>query len=149
MMPGPFLIVHEPDGQRVVGAAGAPTLVKAGGPETGGLFELFVQSARPGAGPPLHIHHECSESFYVIDGEFTFRLGEEYLPARTGSIVFIPRGMPHTYTNVLLTEGRLLFWFTPAARMAAYFKAIEELGDSMTSELLDGIASRHGVQIVR
>ena len=132
----------------MVGAAGAPTLVKAGGAETGGLYELFVQSASPGSGPPLHLHRESSESFYVIDGDFTFRLGEEDLAAGTGSTVFIPRGMPHTYTNVGSTEGRLLFWFTPAARMEAYFEAIAELGDSITRERLDDIASRHGVEIV-
>jgi len=31
------------------------------------------------------------ESFYVLDGEFTFTVGEETIPAGPGSYILVPR----------------------------------------------------------
>jgi quercetin dioxygenase-like cupin family protein len=76
------------------------------------------------AGPPLH-HHDFDETFYVLDGELTFQLGDERVTRRAGEIAFAPRGVAHTFANLGDGEARTLIACTPAgferyfARMAA------------------------------
>jgi mannose-6-phosphate isomerase-like protein (cupin superfamily) len=144
-------VVVGPQGGRVArGGGGAETRVKATGPETGGLLEAFEQVSSAGSGPPLHIHHECGEALYVLEGEVAFEVGSEHMTAASGTFVFVPMGVPHTYTNVGLQDARVLFWFTPAARMAGYFEELAELPPGTPGDqTLEDIASRHGVEIVR
>jgi quercetin dioxygenase-like cupin family protein len=144
------VVIHAAEGHPVKGAAGAETLVKATGPETGMRLEAFEQVAPKGSGPPLHIHRDCAETFYVIEGVFRFEVGAEPATATAGTLVFVPKGVPHTYTNVGTTDGRLLFWFNPAARMAAYFEELAMLSPGSRSDrAIDEIAARHGVEMVR
>ena len=49
--------------------------------------------------PPLH-RHDFDETFYILEGEITFQLGEERLTRRAGELAFAPRGVPHTYANL-------------------------------------------------
>ena len=141
------IVVKPADGKSATGAAGTPTLIKATAEETSGLLEVFEQTAAPGTGPPLHIHHECSESFFVIAGALRFRLGAETVEVGPGAFAFVSKGTPHTYLNVGATEARVLFWFTPAGRMAGYFSEIARAG-SVNRATLNEIATRHAVEIV-
>jgi mannose-6-phosphate isomerase-like protein (cupin superfamily) len=45
--------------------------VKASREETGGAFSLLEADEPPDFGPPLHIHHDAAEAFYVLEGEYT------------------------------------------------------------------------------
>jgi quercetin dioxygenase-like cupin family protein len=86
--------------------------------------QVSVIETEPGVGPPLH-HHDFDESFYVLEGELTFRLRDEYVTAGPGDLVFAPRGVPHTFANLSGAPARQLIVCTPAgferhfARMAA------------------------------
>jgi len=71
--------------------------VKATAETTGGAYGLVEALAPVGASPPLHIQHGEDETFYVLEGELTFRCGDDTIAARPGSCVFIPRGAPHTF----------------------------------------------------
>jgi quercetin dioxygenase-like cupin family protein len=92
--------------------------------ESGGEVSVIETTPGPGAGPPLH-HHDFDEAFYVLAGELTFRLRDEYVRAGPGDLVFAPRGVPHTFANLGDTPARQLIVCTPAgferhfARMAA------------------------------
>jgi hypothetical protein len=86
---------------------------------------VIESGSLPGfGGPPLH-HHDFDETFYVIEGELTFQLGDELFRAKAGDIAFAPRGVPHTYANLSSATTRHLIICTPAgferyfARMAA------------------------------
>jgi uncharacterized RmlC-like cupin family protein len=76
------------------------------------------------AGPPLH-YHDFDEAFYVLEGELTFRLGDELFTRKAGELAFAPRGVPHTYANHSGADARALIICTPAGferyfgRMAA------------------------------
>jgi quercetin dioxygenase-like cupin family protein len=65
------------------------------------------------AGPPLH-RHDFDEAFYVLEGELTFRLGDELTTARAGEFVFAPRGSVHTLANRSERPARYLLTCTPA-----------------------------------
>jgi len=86
--------------------------VKATAETTGGAYGLVEALAPVDASPPLHIQHGEDETFYVLEGELTFRCGDDTIAARPGSCVFIPRGAPHTF---VVEEGpaRFLSMCTP------------------------------------
>src|SRR5215469_4580 len=67
---------------------------KASGSEIG-ILEVVMS---PGNEPPLHVHRNEDEWFFVLDGEVTFHVGGESHRARAGAFVSYPRGIPHTFT---------------------------------------------------
>lgn len=56
---------------------------------------------------PLHVHNDEDESFYVLDGEFRFQVGEEVKTLTTGQSLHAPAGLPHSF-RVLSPEARFL-----------------------------------------
>src|SRR5687767_10375104 len=50
---------------------------KAVGEQTGGIFSLFEALIRKGVEPPVHVHSLGDEFFYVLEGEITFKVGDE------------------------------------------------------------------------
>ena len=46
-----------------------------------------------------HIHHAMEESFYVLDGQYVFTVGEQEIPAGPGSYVLVPRGSRHAISR--------------------------------------------------
>jgi quercetin dioxygenase-like cupin family protein len=61
-------------------------------------ISLILDESEPGHGPRLH-RHPYDETWVVEEGNLTFQLGEERLPARTGDIVIAPPDVPHKFTN--------------------------------------------------
>ena len=55
----------------------------------------FVTPA--GGGPPYHLHRDQDESFYVLEGEMTFYVGDAVIQANAGSFAFGARNVPHTF----------------------------------------------------
>jgi mannose-6-phosphate isomerase-like protein (cupin superfamily) len=61
--------------------------------------EVFIVVLEPGQAPPLHVHDDTEQIFYVMEGEGRLQIGEseERLPVKPGDIVRIP---PHTYHRI-------------------------------------------------
>jgi len=72
--------------------------VLAGSQDTGGRFGLMELLAPKGREPSRHLHHNDDEGFYVLDGDITFYVGDETHEAGPGTFVFLPHGVPHSYT---------------------------------------------------
>ena len=100
---------------RSVWYTGALLTFLATGAETGGRFALVEEVFRKGVTvlPPLHSHSREEESFYVVDGEMIFYVGDQVIPAPAGTLVVMPRGVPHGYAMVT-DDARLLNLITPA-----------------------------------
>lgn len=94
------------------GAVGRYQVKVAGGDTQGRLTQMLVVDGR-GAAPPLHVHHEVDETFYLISGEMTIFVGDEQFEAGPGDMVFGPRGLPHAYL-VRSETVEFLATFTPA-----------------------------------
>ena len=63
-------------------------------------FAAFEAIPLPGVpGPPQHVHRAYDEAWYVLEGEMTFHLGADAQECTAGSVVFAPRGTPHTFSN--------------------------------------------------
>ena len=122
--------------------------VKAGAEETGGIFSLLEAEEPPGFGPPLHVHHDAAEAFYVLEGEYVMFLGEREVVCPAGSFVFIPRGLPHGFRVGAVPSRKLNFYFPGA--MVGYFddlSAAIHCGD-VTDDELEDIARRHAMEVV-
>ncbi|HXT35299.1 MAG TPA: cupin domain-containing protein [Chloroflexota bacterium] len=110
----PFAATH--DAAEARSFFGCHIWVKATGEQTGGTLALIDQIVPPGAGSPWHLHRNEDESFYVIEGEILFIVGEDQhrITAGPGTFVFGPRGIPHGFRNAGPTPARMLLEVTPA-----------------------------------
>ena len=122
--------------------------VKANSDETNGIFSLLEADEPPHFGPPLHIHHDAAEAFYVLEGEYVMFLDdrEEVCPA--GSFIFIPAGMRHGFRIGAARSRKLNFYF-PAA-MIGYFDDLRDAirGAEVDERLLADVARRHSMEVV-
>ncbi len=122
--------------------------VKADGDQTGGVFSLLEAEEPPVFGPPLHIHHDAAEAFYVLEGEYVMFLDDRTVSCPAGSFIFIPAGTRHGF-RVGPSPSRKLNFYFPAA-MIGYFDDLSgaiargEVGESV----LDDVARRHSMEIV-
>ncbi len=78
-----------------------------------------------GQGPPPHVHHGHDEIFYVVEGDLTVFTDGEPLGAGTGSLVIVPKGAQHTFSNPGSTQMRMVGTFSPA-RFENYFDELAE-----------------------
>ena len=72
--------------------------VLAGSEHTDGRFGLMEMVAPKGREPSRHLHYTDDEGFYVLKGELTFYVGEKTYAAAPGTFVYLPHGVPHSYT---------------------------------------------------
>jgi quercetin dioxygenase-like cupin family protein len=93
--------------------------VKAGPDETGNAFSQFEINDPRGTAPPLHVHHNEDEAFYVLDGEVTVLVGDERIDLRTGDYCFAPRGIRHTWI-VRSERARMLVTVSPSGIEQAF-----------------------------
>jgi mannose-6-phosphate isomerase-like protein (cupin superfamily) len=122
--------------------------VKASRDETDGVFSLLEAEEPPGFGPPLHVHHDAAEAFYVLEGEYVMFLDEREVSCPAGSFIFIPAGMRHGFRVGSAPSRKLNFYF-PAA-MIGYFddlSAAIQCGEVDASSL-EEIARRHSMEVV-
>jgi quercetin dioxygenase-like cupin family protein len=80
-------------------------LFKMGGDEVDGGFDYFEIRVGYLGGPPVHIHPVQHETFHVLEGQLTVKLGDNLVEANAGEFLHIPKGVVHTYIN--LKEGTI------------------------------------------
>ena len=122
--------------------------LKASGEETDQAFSLLEAEEPPNFGPPMHIHHDAAEAFYVISGEYIIFIGEEEHVCPAGSFIYIPAGVPHGF-RVGAEPSRKLNIYTPAA-MVGYFDELSAAiaGGEMDDESLGDMARRYGMEVI-
>lgn len=123
----PYVIAHEAG--EPVWFLGTLMTVKATGATTRGAFGLIEQELPPGFATPTHVHHHEDESFYILEGEFAFRCGEQTLVAGAGAFVFLPRGIAHGFQVTSDTPARLLQFNFPAGVEQFFIEAGEAAAD--------------------
>src|SRR5215469_6235956 len=110
---------------------------KASCPEMGAL-EIIMS---PGNEPPVHVHKNEDEWFYLLEGEMTFHVGGESHFAKAGAFVSFPRAIPHTFT-VESPTARFLVMNTPGG-----FERMFELAPKTNKEAMRALAA-YGMEVV-
>ena len=108
-----------------------------------GLVEMLDMPA--GDMPPLHVHHEQNEGFYVLDGELTVFLPGREVLLRAGDCLLAPRGVPHAY-RVGDTPARALVLSSPGG-FEAFVRAVASLPE-VDPGALAVTATEHGIEIL-
>lgn len=116
---------------------GATITLKASCPEIG-VTEVLIN---PGEEPPLHVHKNEDEWFYMLDGEVTFHVGGENHRGAAGSFVSFPRGIPHTFT-VESRSARFLVMNTPGG-----FERMFELAPKTPEDAVRAL-NAYGMEVV-
>jgi mannose-6-phosphate isomerase-like protein (cupin superfamily) len=99
--------------------------LKADTRQTNGSMTVMEFRVAAGSGPATHTHLREDELWWVLEGDFRFRTGNDWLRASTGGMAFGPRGMPHAFQNIGVTPGRLLVVTTPSG-LERFFEQFAE-----------------------
>jgi len=120
------LFVGPEEGKAIPNPIGGRMMVKVRDGDTDGSFSVHDNVIPPGSPGPLpHLHRDHEETFYVLEGELTVRVGERRITAPTGSFVVIPRGVVHQPSNPGTEPTRVLLMFSPAG-MERFFEEAAE-----------------------
>ena len=122
--------------------------VKADGEATDQSFSLLEAEEPANFGPPMHIHRDAAEAFYVISGEYVIFIEDDEFVCPAGAFIYIPAGVPHGF-RVGAAPSRKLNIYAPAA-MVGYFDELSAAiarGD-MDDETLGEIARRYGMEVI-
>ncbi len=65
----PFVL--QPGEGRAIDLGGFLMTVKATSESTGNAFTLLEAAEPPNFGPPMHVHRDAAEAFYVLEGEYS------------------------------------------------------------------------------
>jgi uncharacterized cupin superfamily protein len=86
----------------------------------------------------VHAHLREDKLWYVLDGEFRFKAGDEILRVSTGGMAFGPRGLPHAFQNIGDSLGRLLVVTTPSG-LERFFAQTDQLQRPVDPEQIAAI----------
>ena len=103
------------------------------GEESSGQYFAMLAVVPPNGGPPPHTHALEDETFYVLEGTPTFRLGDERIVAGPGDFVNIPRGTLHCFFNFSDAPVTMILTFTPAG-IERFFEETLERAYDLTQE---------------
>ena len=109
------------EGERIWITGDTMTL-KATAETTGGRLTLLENLTAPGGGPPPHVHTHDDEVFYVLDGTFEIRIGDELHALGPGGFAYVPHGTVHNFRNTASSPSRILVGFTPGG-IEGFFRA--------------------------
>lgn len=136
---------------RTYSARGSVMMFKAVGDQDDGDFSLMERTLPPGGRrPPAHRHTNCSEAYFVLDGDVSVVVEDEEHLLRAESFLLVPRGTAHTFGNGGSAPARLLVLHAPA--MDGYFAQLHELWHRDAPPTPDEereLMSRFGMRAVR
>ena len=148
-------IPSDPRSDRSLWYMGGFMTIHADSQDTNGQFALIEFSGSPGGEPPVHVHTNEDELFYVLEGKLKVYRGEEELILEPGEAGFLPRNVPHTF-KVMSSYARGLVYVSPGG-FEGYFR---ELGEPVagpasprlkalpTLAEISSVAKRYGITFV-
>ena len=119
--------------------------------DTGGTYSSYEIIAQPERGAKAHIHSREDEALYVIEGLFQVHCGEKEYILSAGDSISLPKGLPHMFTNIGQTTGRLLGIATPAG-IEGFFEEIDDLTKDkqvkVTREEFTAVCDKYGIEFL-
>ena len=153
-------VAHLPPGKdaRSLWVLGELLTYKIPSQQTGGAYSLFEITTQPGVGPPPHVQHREDESFYVLEGEYEFSIGEDVLRVGAGFLLYVPKGTLHAHKNAGEGTGRMLVTQTPGGLYERFFEQVGKKAvdgevrppvfeDHTDTKWIAEVAAEHGIEI--
>jgi quercetin dioxygenase-like cupin family protein len=92
---------------------GIDITVKAGEIQGDTSATFMEYTTKMGEDAESHTHKTEDEMFYVLEGSLTFRCGDESFDVKKGGFIFLPHGIPHSYTVRSKKPARLIVITSP------------------------------------
>jgi mannose-6-phosphate isomerase-like protein (cupin superfamily) len=120
----------------------------------GALFAVEIRMP-PGGGPPVMHRHDPGEVYSVLEGEFTFYVGDpggqvERITAGAGRVMPLAGGTPHTIRNETDADAVAFVVHAPGAPMEHFSRAAADLaarGEADMAAVLS-LAEQHGIEML-
>jgi len=78
---------------------GERCLIRVPAADTNGVYSFVEIVSDPGDGTPLHVHQNEDEYLFVLEGTARFGLGDKIFDAEAGTMVTLPKNIPHAWGN--------------------------------------------------
>ncbi len=140
------LVLVSPDAGKKWNIFGIQIVGKIFSTQTNGSYSVIASTTPPNGGPPFHVHENEDELFFVIEGKFEFRCGARTIVAPKGTLVHLPKNIPHRFTNIGDSNGMLLNTITPGG-FEQFFEEIDRLpkDKALDRKIVQTIAKKYGV----
>jgi quercetin dioxygenase-like cupin family protein len=117
-------IIRRPGEAKGLKLAGQPMTFLVTGTDTRHT-SMFEWTIPPGFSTGLHVHRVQEETFYVLEGECDWQVGNERVRATPGTYLFLPPGVPHNIGNTSDRIARVLMTVSPPGH-ERYFEELAE-----------------------
>ncbi|WP_210519467.1 cupin domain-containing protein [Hymenobacter terricola] len=121
--------------------------LKVAGKDTDGQLSVFSGDYRRHDEPPLHVHYQQDEEFYITEGEFLVQVGEEEFTLKEGDLIFLARNIPHAFL-VLSETAKMVFLTHPSGTTEMLFQQLAQLPPTATLDDAQKIHLAHQCRIV-
>jgi quercetin dioxygenase-like cupin family protein len=122
--------------------------VKISGSDTEGDLAIFEQtSLSPGRGTPFHVHPNQDEIFYVLEGSYRFKVGDELFDLSVGESIFLPRAVPHAWTQAS-EKGKMMVVLQPAGKLENFFVTMAALTEEPDQAAIKKIFAENDMEVV-
>lgn len=135
---------------KVMRAFGDEITVHLSGAQTGGRFTMFTDVTAPGGGPPVHYHLNEDEWFFPQEGRVEFFKDNTWTEVPMGTVVFMPRGVVHTFRNPGTAPLKQLVHTSPAGFEIFFERCAAECakpGGPDMARVVE-ISAEHGIHFV-
>jgi len=118
-------VIRMPEEMNGVMLRGQPMvfLVTGGNTKYTSMFDWTIPA---GFATGRHVHRVQEETFYVLEGECEWHVGDRPIRAMPGTYLFVPPGVAHNITNVSDRPARFLMTVSPTGH-EHYFKELAKL----------------------
>ena len=130
------------------------TVLATSAQTNGDLFAVEVRMPPRGGTPVIH-RHSPSEIYYVLEGEFTFYVGDanstpQPVTATAGDVVPLPGGTPHTIRNQSDLDAVAFVVHAPGPAMEGFSRAVAATATERSLGIEDvlSLAERHGIEML-
>lgn len=125
-MSADVIIIQASEG-KTLSLRGTQVAYKAAGTRPAGGPTFLEFTAAPGFNTGDHVHREIEEIFYVVEGEFQIRAGDQLLRAKAVDFVLVPPGVPHGFGNPTSSAAKMVLVISPAGVHEGYFDELAAL----------------------
>ena len=124
----------------------AGTSIRIASRQTDGAYCVCEMTTPPGEGVTLHVHDRDEEFYYILEGSYEIEAGNEKFTAATGSMLVIPRDVPHQFRNAGAVPARALMIFRPGGfdELVGEIRQASAAG-TLDAKQRDAILTRWGV----
>jgi quercetin dioxygenase-like cupin family protein len=121
----PKAVIRMPGEAKRVTLSGQPLAFLVTGEDTKhtSMFD-WTLPARFSTG--LHVHRVQEETFYVLEGECDWQIGDQRVGATPGTYVFIPPGVAHNIGNASDKPARVIMTVSPPGH-EKYFEELAKV----------------------